>query len=371
MRKVRIFATCIFLGAFHSNLSRAASIENKVYRWLLRQQNPETGLLGNQEGDRFSGVYSNALAALCFLYKGDADRARKIFLFYQDRMESEFAEETPKGFRQFWYADSGRVAQQADRWIGDNAWLLIALNYYARQTSSDEFDNLRWMIAKWLIRLQDQDGGILAGYTVNGKMTHKSTEGNLDCYAALADYPLERSKIANYLRSKMWVEAEKRLRMGSTVRESSLDCISWGVAAFGDLCRESLKHGEDRFARTAVSDANHKEIVGFADFLDKKRVWLEGTGQMVVAYRASGNAEKAEKFLRELEKAIMPSEIFWGTAGLPFSTNDPTWEGATRKIFVPSQAWYLFGKWGFNPMDASSYSLSQELASNFASAGVP
>ena len=88
----------------------------------------------------------------------------------------------------------------------------------------------------------------------------------------------------------------------------------------------------------------------FADAVNADRVWFEGTGQMCVAYEVAGDFKKAAKYIKELEDAMVESPKFPGTMGNPFSTTDPLWKGGSEKIFVPSQAWYLFAKWKFNPM---------------------
>lgn len=330
---------------------RTDQIEKAVSEWLVNQQR-ETGLLGNQEDDDFSGIYPNALAAICFVREGDVHRAEKIFDFYNSRFDTEFAAGTPGGFHQFWNAKTGAVYPDTDRWIGDNAWLLIALNYYQRRVDRHDYSAMRTGIAKWLISLQDADGGVLSGFTKTGPMTHKSTEGNLDCYAALVDYPENRAKVLGWLRTKMWVEQENSFRMGSTVAQPALDGISWGVAALGREYSIMLPVAEERFARVDKAEGSGNEVAGFADFVGKKRVWLEGTGQMAVAYNVAGDRDKAQNVLRQLERAMVRSARFPGALGIPCSTSDPAWAGATQKIFVPSQTWYLFGRWNFNPMGA-------------------
>ncbi len=319
----------------------------------MDQQNGQTGLLGNQEDDDFSGVYPNALAAICFVHQGDVARAERIFQFFDNHFEAEFAPDTPGGFHQFWDARTGTVHGDTDRWVGDNAWLLIALNYYQKQTDRNDFSTMQNGIAQWLISLQDADGGILSGFTKAGPMMHKSTEGNLDCYAALEAYPEARRKIRDWLTSQMWVASEQRFRMGSTVAEAALDGVSWGIAALGPEYSNSLVYAEQQFQRTDKSEGSGNAVTGFADFLGKPRVWLEGTGQMAVAYNAVGQKARAEDLVRELEQAMVPSAKFPGTMGIPCSTSDPAWQGATRKIFVPSQTWYLFGAWDFNPMESA------------------
>jgi len=320
-----------------------------LYSWLTQQQEV-TGLLGNQENDDFSGVYPNAMAAICFIHEGDPARAEKIFQFFDAQLAREY-QGPHVGFHQFWSARTGAVHADTDRWIGDNAWLLIALNYYHRETGTKRFETLAQRIASGLISLQDSDGGIFSGYNVAGLMESKSTEGNLDCYAALVDYPRERARVHHWLTNEMWVAETQRFRMGSTVDESALDGSSWSVGALGPSCSGTLAYAEAHFLTTDRSRHTKQELLGFSDFIGKERIWLEGTGQMIVAYKVAGMSSKAERHLTELQKAVIWSRRFKGACGLPCFTSDPDWKGAAEKIFVPAQTWALFALWGFNPME--------------------
>lgn len=325
-----------------------ATPAQKVYAWLLAQQGGGD-LLGNQEDDNYSGLYSNALAAICFLHQGDVERAERIFRVY-DRHRENVLLEPPGGLFQFWDAKQGTPHPTSDRWIGDNAWLLIALNHHQRKTGKQDFESLRAEIARWLISLQDKDGGIWSGYSIKGKMESKSTEGNLDSYSALIGKAAERKRIRKFLESELWLPKQDRFRMGTTSYDPALDCSAWAVCVFGARYRETLRYAEKTFIQTQTSKANGKSIQGFGDLLGKQRIWLEGTGEMVVAYRAAGEPKKSAQFLGELEKAMIPSTLFADTVGLTCHTNDPAWPGGDEKIFVPSQCWYLFGTWGLNPM---------------------
>jgi len=324
-------------------------MEKKIYRWLVCQQSGH-GILGNQEGETFSATYPNALAAICFLHQGDVDHAEKIFRFFQEHYEECFSTQ-PGGFYQFWDTASGEGHKDSDRWIGDNAWLLIALNYYRQRTGKQDFDGMREGMARWLIGLQDADGGIKSGFNKNGLMDSKSTEGNLDCYAALVEHPAERAKVRKFLESQMWISAEKRFKMGSTCPDPAMDTSAWGVQSLGLEYAPTLNFAEKAFLRTCVAKASGNTITAYSDFRDKDRIWLEGSGEMAVAWHVAGKHERARRTLCELEKASIPSKEFRDAAGIPCHTNNPAWETGADKIFIPSQAWFLFAAWEFNPMN--------------------
>ena len=327
----------------------AQTTEEKAYSWLENQQQA-SGLLGNQESDNFAGLYPNALAAMAFIHQGDYQKAEAIFDFYSWRYATEFGAGSPGGFHQFADASTGTIDQSSDRWIGDNAWLLKALIYYRIKTGANYYDTMRNGIASWLMGLQDANGGVNAGYDSSGNlMNFYVTEGNLDVYAAFQWNPTEQTAVKSFLDSQMWVAADQRFKMGSTASDSSLDTCAWAVAALGPSYASTFNYTEQHFSRTDVSP-NGQTIDGFADFIGESRIWLEGTGQMAIAYQVAGQPSDAAYYVAELEQAMVASQNWPSLVGLPTVTSDGDWVGADTRIFTASQVWYLFAKWGFNPL---------------------
>lgn len=321
--------------------------EDAAYRWLLDQQG-ESGLLGNQEGDALAGVYANALAAICFVHRGDVARAERIFDVFAAQADEAFA--APGGFHQLWDARSATPHRDSDRWVGDNAWLLIALNRYRVATGDDRYASLARKIADWIVSLQDADGGVWSGFSKNGPIRAKSTEGNLDCYAALVDRPEARAPVRQWLESFAWIPEKQHFRMGSTVNEPALDGVSWGIAALGTNYVSALTTAERLFRCTHLAEGTRCAVTGFSDRLVRDRIWFEGTGQMAVAYRVAGRDAEADLLLGELRKALVSSRADPATVGLPWYSGKPDWEGGDKRVFTPSQAWYLLAEWKVNPM---------------------
>lgn len=350
MRTRFIFITILLaglVGCATTASRRDDAHSRKAYDWLCAQQGPH-GILGNQDGESFAGLYPNALAAMAFLERGDRERCERVLDFFDARRAELRAK--PGGFPQFYDAATGKTHADSDRWMGDNCWLLIALNHYAARTGSDRYRAMAGEIADWLVGLQDADGGIWAGFNKDGPMKAKSTEGNLDAVAALTSRPEARAKIERWLWERMWIPEEGRFRMGSTDPNPALDTSSWGVLALGQRAWPSMEFAERTLRVEKRSDANGKLITGFTDFVGKDRIWLEGTGEMACAYRVSGRERDALFYIGELEKALVPSAAHPGTMSIPCHTNDPSWDGGATKGFVPSVCWYLFAKWNFNPM---------------------
>jgi hypothetical protein len=211
---------------------------------------------------------------------------------------------------------------------------------------------MRKGIGEWLVSLQNADGGIKAGFNKAGPMLHYSTEGNLDCAAALIDFPEAKAKVTQFLERDMYVAEGKYFKTGSTVPEPALDTCAWAVLALGEKYGHVLKIAEQRFERDAKAEGSGKTLHGFSDFVDKQRIWLEGTGEIATAYNVAKRPADAKRYVAELEKAMVPSTAHAGTVGIPCSTSDPAWKGATTLPFTPSQAWYLCAVWNFNPMAA-------------------
>lgn len=352
----KLFFASLGLVLVTAGLRAAAGAEG-AYAWIRQQQRP-SGLVANQQEDSFSGLYVDALAAFCFIRQGDVAAAEKMF----DHIDSWRKDPAhwgstlaKQGIPQAWNADTGEADLASDRWVGDNAWLLLALEYHRKKTGSERYAGLRDAIADWLVALQDPaDGGVWAGFNRQGAMKHKSTEGNLDCYAVLTMRPEARAGVHRWLTEKMWIPAENRFRTGSTVDSTALDVVSWAVAALGADYAKCLPYAEKHYIRSAPMDAlPGKTAEGFGDLPGKDRIWFEGTGEMIVAYRVAGRDADAERWIAAMDAVAVPAK----TVGLgwPCSSNDPAWRGASTHPFIASGAWYLMGVWKLNPMNPASW----------------
>lgn len=336
-----------------SVLADTASNVDGAYAWLKSQQRP-TGLVRNVTDDPFFGLYAGALAAFCYIRQGDVERAERMFDYLDAwRRKKWGAELSHQGFPQAWNADTGEGDEKSDRWVGDNAWLLMALNYHRAKTGSDKYLDLRNALADWIVALQDTDGGIFPGFKPTGPMTFKSTEGNLDSYAALIDRPEARQKVRDWLVQNMWVASEKRFRTGTTMDETALDCAAWAVGALGKEYAECLPYAVKHYKYSLPMNGLDAVATGFGDLPGNKRVWFEGTGEMIVAYKVAGQEEEAAKWIAHMDEVAVKGAN--GEVGWPYFNTSPVEPGTSKGFFGPSGTWYLLGVWGLNPMDASSW----------------
>ncbi|MCE2496578.1 MAG: hypothetical protein J4F31_08380 [Flavobacteriales bacterium] len=133
----------------------ANEYETSVLEWLKIQQ-LSNGLLESSENGNVVSLYDQSLAAMAFMINDELPRTEAIFDFFNDR-RSEL-NTAPGGFSQF--RDRNGIPN-GHRWMGDNAWPLIALNNYKALTGRSTYDSLATDLSGWLSSLQDPtDGGL-------------------------------------------------------------------------------------------------------------------------------------------------------------------------------------------------------------------
>lgn len=327
--------------------------EAQIYNWLKNVQ-LANGLLESTENNNTVSLYDNALAAMVFMLNGDFVRAEKIFDFFNGRINSELLSGNG-GFSQF---RNKQGTPTGNRWMGDNAWLLIALNNYKASTGNTKYNALAAGISNWLMSLQDADGGLFAGYAANNTLlNYKVTEGNIDAFNAIDGYTTFHSDLLNFLEADRWDENDKNLVSwpSNPTYLYALDNHSWSYCIFPNYSVSALTSAS-RFLNTKTVTLTGQQITGYDIDEDKDMVWLEGTGQMALAFKLAGMQAETNFYLNEMEKAYVPCSIHADSYGFPYASNlgtgygsDPLWVGADTKIAISGGAWYIFAEAGFNP----------------------
>ena len=327
--------------------------EQRVYNWMKNQQ-LSNGLLESAENGNVVSLYDNALAAMVFLLNNDVAAAENIFDFFNARIASEL-QDGPGGFSQF--RDASGIPG-GHRWMGDNAWLLIALNNHKDMTGSSKYDALSVAISNWLVGLQDTDGGLFAGYGVDNLiLNYKVTEGMIDAYNAVEGYGNFHSSLLQYLENDRWDAMDPSLKAWPTnpAYQYALDCHSWSYCIFNDYPVATL-YASDRFLTTKTATVTGQTVNGYDIDVDRDVVFLEGTGQMAVAFHQAGLPSQTDYYLSEMEKAMFQSTATANAYGFPYATNPgtgygttPLWLTADTEIALSGGAWYVFAKYGFNP----------------------
>lgn len=324
----------------------------KVYDWMGHMQG-SNGLVESAEFTDFVSLYDNALAALAFIAEEDLARAEQILDYFNDQLQTEFYGNNG-GFYQ--YRDTS--GEQGSRiWMGDNAWLLLAINHYHDKTQSNRYENMAFELETWLRSLQEEDGGLKGGINEDGTMIPKVTEGIITAFNAVKGFDDFHRKILLFLEEQRWDVTEEVLITDTEnpAYNHALDLYSLGYMILEDFPEEVLSKA-DRFFNSQTSTTNNKLISGYCFDDDKDVVWLEGTAQMAMAFEAADQTADAQNILSHLEETFIGSATNEDVAGLPYTTNFGTnfganelWEHTDIKPTVSSSAWYLFVKNDFNP----------------------
>lgn len=328
---------------------------DSVYSWLTHMQQPNGLLLSSEKGKNIS-LYDNALAAIVYTAYGDFKRAERILDFFNSRLKSEILV-SPGGFAQMRTLKGVAVDNRPRRWLGDNAWLLIAINNYHHYAKNSRYHKLAKALTSWIVSLQDTDGGVWGGYDAQGKRIPKIAEGNIDAFNAVKGYTTFHQKLLAYFKQERWDPDDKLLIAwaDNPPYKYALDLHPWGYCAFEDFPVEVLFKA-DKYLNTQLSTATKKQVTGYCFDEDKDVVWLEGTGQMAVAFLRAGKGELTQKYLSQMNKCLIESLQYPGCYGLPYTTNfassyadDVLWEGVDTCPAVSSTAWYLLATIRFDP----------------------
>lgn len=324
-----------------------------TYHWLEHSQ-LSNGLLESTENGNFVSLYDNALAALLFIEQGDFKRAEKIFDFFNARIDTELLQ-GPGGFFQF----RDRNGNNGSRtWMGDNAWLLIALNHYHKASDTTKYKRLSLGLEQWIRSLQDKDGGLWGGQRADGSRIHKVTEGIITAFNAVGGYDSFHKGILSYLKNNRWNTKDRLLVAwpNNKAYYYALDLHALGYGIFENF-PEHVLHNTNRYLNTQSTTMTGEEITGYGFDEDKDVVWFEGTAQMAIAFHDAGYQEKSGFITKNLDMALLKTKGQQKTSGLPYASNPGStygksalWKHADTTPAISSTVWYLFTKMQFNPL---------------------
>ena len=350
-------------------------------------------------------IYDNALALLAFLITGNKDDLERAKLigdaicyaiehdryFTDGRLRNAYQGGDLKffpGWKSHGKEDTVRIPgwwdEEKNTWYeneycvstytGNIAWAIIALLSLYEKTGEEKYLNSAKTLGKWIEKnCKDNrgNGGYTGGYqgwekTKNNpkgqtKIIWKSTEHNIDVYVAFTRlYEITKEKIwkegALYAKAfveSMWDEAEGHfwtgtLEDGVTINKSNipLDIQAWAVMALGDKYKRAIEWAENNC---------YVEVDGFKGFdfnNDRDGIWFEGTAHMVVAYQILGEKEKADTYLKELEKAQKEAQNA-NSRGLVAASHDGVTTGFewvyNARLHIGATSWFIFAELNYNP----------------------
>jgi len=243
-------------------------------------------------------------------------------------------------------------------WMGDNAWLLIAINHYHEVTGNGKYETMATELELWLRSLQNIDGSLSGGYNEDGTEIPKVTEGMITAFNAVPGYDDFHKGILSFVKTERWsVEDEILIAWPENLEyQNALDLHSLGFMIFEDFPEAALTKSEI-FLNTQELTLSGVEITGYCFDEDRDVIWLEGTAQMAVAFSDNGNQAQTQNLLTNIEKAFITSSTISESKGLPYASNygttygaDQLWDHADITPAISSTVWYLFAKANFNPL---------------------
>lgn len=326
----------------------------KITNWVAQMQGPN-GLLKSSEVVDFVSLYDNALASIWFTSQRELENTERILDYFESKIEVELLN-NHGGFYQL-RDSNGNNGRRT--WVGDNAWLLIAINYYHKVSGNQKYERMADQLELWLRSLQDTDGGLWGGFNEDGKQIPKVTEGIITAFSAVRGYSDFHKNILTYIKKERWLENDQILVAWPENPKylNALDLHSLGFMIFKDFPKITLDNA-NMYLNTQVLTTNHKSITGYSFDQDKDVVWLEGTAQMAVAFKMGGYESDADELLTELEKTFIHSITLSESKGIPYATNKgtnfgntPLWNHADSTPALSSTIWYLFAKANFNPLE--------------------
>ncbi len=362
-----------------------------MYKWIRNHQNLKTGLVVSFEGGfTLSGwafTYDQALCVNVFLLFSDFERAKNILDFYKYK-----AKTYQGGFLNAYYVDDGSPCEYIVH-AGPNIWLGLGILRYTEATSDKSYLNLAERIAKFVLSLQDSEGGIIGG----PKVSWYSTEHNLDAYAFFkglykltekSEYLLAQERVKTWLKKYSYTKKDIPINRGKGDSTIATDTYAWSIASLGAEELISLEMDPDEILEFAIENCRVKNYLERED----KKILVEGfdfarirhlprggviscewTAQMVLAFQIMANYYQkksqlpkanyyqglARHYLSELEKMIIssPSPTGQGKGCLPYASSSSADTGhgwrtpqGKRVCSLASTSYYIFAYYGYNPL---------------------
>jgi hypothetical protein len=344
-----------------------------VLEWLKQMQDTGTAdgrLLPSTPGGDEGHTFNNVLAAMAFIRHGERQRAERILDFFRaaaaDRdnddpfRQSFYLRGEARGFfqRVSLHGRDGveplHAPLDADRWMGDMAWLLLSCLDHQRTFNDDRYAQLSEIIGEllrsWYIpNPRGQGGYVQHGWRRGDSRLHEDHghhEGNVDCYAVFT--LVGETRLAEQIR--VWLDAELAGR-----NDLPLDLYTWRVLAYGGRQAELLDIPDFDLRYRKQAPLNGRTIVGpySGPAPGINNIWLEGVAHLACAFAAAGNAPRANFYANQLDAALIDQRLAaTPTRSIPYTVNrsgDYRWVNP-EEGFTSTAAWYILTKHQFNPL---------------------
>ena len=338
-------------------------------------------------------TYDNALALIAFASQGDITRTKLLadaFVyahqhdrFYTDGRLRNAYQSGDLALPPGWYPASARLPgywdaalnswqennEEVGTTTGNVAWAMLGLLTAYQTQGNSAYLSTTLELGQWVIShtLDVRGaGGFTGGYIGHEpaptKQMWKSTEHNLDLYAAFQRMyqitgdatwnaaALSALNFVNAMNVGGQYYATGTAADGVTINPDviPLDAQSWATLVLGDT-------PETRAALTTAEISHTATYNGFEGFdfnTDRDMPWPEGTAQMAVAYRIIGERGKADDTLTHLRamQSNAPNANDQGMVAAPADglTTGFGW-GYFNRLHIGATAWHIFAERRYNP----------------------
>jgi len=218
-------------------------------------------------------------------------------------------------------------------WEGDNAFLLLALNYYKSTTGSlGEYVILSQALVSWLVERSESCNQIVA-------------EGVANMYAALKPFE-DDTQVSNQLVSLK--DCFFSIDQPSSVAyEQVLDHTVRGALVFGDETGFGLL---ENFLRTETWEYDPEVTIhAYSAFSGDDFINIEISSQLLLTVALWKNYSKTPGLQEALEKLWLPGNSNASSLGLPYFMTERGFDNAHSIAIIDPTAFMLFYYWEFNP----------------------
>jgi len=304
-----------------------------AYNYIESLIHNNTGMVKSADYDKnFTTVYKNSLAAMVFIHENDLSLAKGIFDFFKSEYNVPF-----NGFPQSWNPETGNATDE-NYWVGDNAFLLLALNYYKKTTGSfGDYEDMVEGLVNWLCESASET--IIAEGLANMYAALKPFEDSVDCVDTILP------------KIKEWFNLNKDY-------QNVLDHIERGALVFSDISGFDYVNG---FKRTEIWEYNGMDVDLLAAFSHENFINLEISAQILLAWKIWESDLAIDLLYLETELnnvwllgSSTPNPVSYGFPY--FLSYDPTpetghgWPYCYNAPIIDPVCYILFYYWGFNPM---------------------
>ncbi|BAI76657.1 hypothetical protein AZL_e03120 (plasmid) [Azospirillum sp. B510] len=332
-------------------------------------------------------TYDNALAIMALTACGQRDRASRIGEALLDAVSLDRAgwkgrlrntyragaqRQRPIPPNGWWDAIGNHWAEdayQVGTATGNVAWAGLALLTMADVTGETRFRDGAAELARWVVEhTRDPrgpggfNGGVQGFDDAPQPLTWKSTEHNTDLVAlfgwlgnaSAGDFAGPEGEARGFL-DKLWAAGGDHFPIGTgpdgvsvSNSTSGLDAQLWPLLL--------PKAPEGWHAALSYAERAHGVDGGFDFNDDRDGMWVEGTAQAALAYRAVGRPGDADRLFGELLKEISPGGYLYATrpqvltTGLAIGPDSKTDDFLYyRRPHLGATAWAALAALGWNP----------------------